>query len=150
MCKRGFLIATFSMLIVLPVGCGSLAVAEVALLRPSFSLETTSTPDTTSSTAKNSKATEPSSTKGPSTTPSSTAEAPTKTRGSLENGKIAYQDVGDRGGGYDKDIYVMATDGSGQTNISNNAASNESMPVWSPDGTKIAFFTARGQGTEIY
>ena len=32
----------------------------------------------------------------------------------------------------------MNADGTGQTNVTNNAAA-DSAPAWSPDGTKIAF-----------
>src|SRR5215213_4575212 len=41
-----------------------------------------------------------------------------------------------RDGNYE--IYKMNEDGSNQTNLTNNAAS-DIMPAWSPDGTKIAF-----------
>jgi TolB protein len=46
------------------------------------------------------------------------------------NGKIAFV----RGG----DIWTMNPDGSGQMNLTNSAAT-ESSPIWSADGTKIAF-----------
>jgi len=36
------------------------------------------------------------------------------------------------------EIYVMNADGSGQTNLTNNAA-HDFAPAWSPDGSKIAF-----------
>ncbi len=36
------------------------------------------------------------------------------------------------------DIFVMNADGSGQTNLTHNAA-QEGYPTWSPDGTRIAF-----------
>jgi Tol biopolymer transport system component len=36
------------------------------------------------------------------------------------------------------DVFVMNTDGSDQTNLTNNAAEDDS-PAWSPDGSKIAF-----------
>src|SRR5204863_9008789 len=40
----------------------------------------------------------------------------------------------------DADIYVMNPDGSGQTNLTNNAYQNFlTPPVWSPDGTRITF-----------
>ena len=54
------------------------------------------------------------------------------------NGKIAF--VSDRDD--NQEIYVMEADGSGQTNLTNNLA-NDSKPAWSPDGTKIAFFSDR-------
>jgi Tol biopolymer transport system component len=40
------------------------------------------------------------------------------------------------------EIYVMNGDGTGQTNLTNNPAQDAS-PVWSPDGTRIAFTSNR-------
>tara|TARA_A100001037_G_scaffold276424_1_gene275696 strand:+ start:2094 stop:2342 length:249 start_codon:yes stop_codon:yes gene_type:complete len=36
------------------------------------------------------------------------------------------------------EIYTMNADGTNQTNISNNPSTDEYVPAWSPDGTKIA------------
>jgi Tol biopolymer transport system component len=40
---------------------------------------------------------------------------------------------------YHPNILVMNADGTGKTNLSNNSNAYDSAPVWSPDGTKIAF-----------
>jgi TolB protein len=40
------------------------------------------------------------------------------------------------------EIYVMNADGSSQTNLTNNPASDR-VPAWSPDGTRIAFYSYR-------
>ena len=49
------------------------------------------------------------------------------------------------------EIYVMNADGTAQTRLTNNAASDFN-PVWSPDSSKIAFVTSRhgGVNLEIY
>lgn len=51
------------------------------------------------------------------------------------------------------EIYVMNADGTGETRLTNNSAS-DSDPTWSPDGTKIAFLSDRYRtlpgATEIY
>jgi dipeptidyl aminopeptidase/acylaminoacyl peptidase len=51
-------------------------------------------------------------------------------------------------------LYTMNEDGSDQRQLSQPAVSwNESRPVWSPDGTKIAFVSSRDfpiDNTEIY
>jgi uncharacterized repeat protein (TIGR01451 family) len=60
-------------------------------------------------------------------------------------GKIAF--ATDRDGNYE--LYVMNQDGSGQTNITNNAA-HDCNPNWSPDGSKIAFQSNRDGNLEIY
>lgn len=52
------------------------------------------------------------------------------------NGKIAYV-VGMPD--FTTDIWVMDSDGSNQTNITNTPGVSEWDPVWSPDGTKIAY-----------
>jgi Tol biopolymer transport system component len=61
------------------------------------------------------------------------------------NGKVAF--VSSRDGNYE--IYSMNADGSGQTNLANNAAA-DLAPAWSPDGTKIAFTSFRDGNAEIY
>src|SRR5262245_49125199 len=47
------------------------------------------------------------------------------------------------------EIYVMNADGSGQTNLTNNPAS-DAGPAWSPDGRQIAFGSFRDGNGEIY
>lgn len=54
------------------------------------------------------------------------------------NGKIAF--VGTRDG--DNEIFTINPDGSAQTQLTFNTASDE-LPSWSPDGTKIAFASTR-------
>src|SRR5690606_37591549 len=47
------------------------------------------------------------------------------------------------------DIYTIHADGSGLSNLSQHPA-NDWDPVWSPDGTRIAFTSARTGSAEIY
>lgn len=42
-----------------------------------------------------------------------------------------------------REVFVMMPDGSGKTNLTNHGA-NDFDPVWSPDGTAIAFLSDRG------
>jgi Tol biopolymer transport system component len=37
------------------------------------------------------------------------------------------------------DVFVMNSNGSGKTNLTNTSSASEFAPVWSPDGTQIAF-----------
>ena len=56
--------------------------------------------------------------------------------------KIAYTSQGDSTSnpGGDYEVYLMnASDGSGNTNLSNNGSVTDGAPVFSPDGTKIAY-----------
>lgn len=61
------------------------------------------------------------------------------------NGKIAF--VSDKEGV--ENIYVMNSDGSGRTRLTNNLA-NDANPSWSPDGSKITFVSDRDGNNEIY
>ena len=47
------------------------------------------------------------------------------------------------------EIYLMNSDGSNQTNLTNNPAA-DFFPDWSPDGTKIAFASGRDGFSGIY
>ena len=49
----------------------------------------------------------------------------------------------------DLDIYIMNSDGSDQTRLTNHSA-NDSNPAWSPGGAKIAFDSFRDGDREIY
>ena len=62
-----------------------------------------------------------------------------------ETGRIAFT----RGAFGSRDIYVMNADGSDQTNLTKNPASDRS-PAWSLDGKRIAFDSDRDGDDEIY
>ena len=64
---------------------------------------------------------------------------------SVPSEKIAF--TSSRDGNYE--IYVMNSDGTGQTRLTNNAASDE-FPSFSADGSKIAFASCRDGNWEIY
>lgn len=61
------------------------------------------------------------------------------------NGKIAF--TNNRDGNVE--IYVMNSDGSAQTRLTNNVAF-DGDPAWSPDGTKVVFTSTRDGNEEIY
>ncbi len=75
----------------------------------------------------------------------STFQPPATPRVSASLRKIAF--VSERDGNCE--IYVMNSDGSGQTRLTNNSASDVG-PIWSPDGKKIAFTSDRDGDYEIY
>ena len=50
----------------------------------------------------------------------------------------------------DFEIYVINADGSGQRNLSRDWGLDDTFPVWSPDGQKIAFASKRDGNWEIY
>ncbi|MGD2252316.1 MAG: hypothetical protein PVF70_05300 [Anaerolineales bacterium] len=47
------------------------------------------------------------------------------------------------------ELYVVNTDGSGLTRLTNDPG-QESFPVWSPDGTQIAFLSSRDDGVDVF
>jgi Tol biopolymer transport system component len=61
------------------------------------------------------------------------------------NGKIAFAST--RTGNYD--IYTMNADGTGVTNLTNDAAIDQ-LPAWSPDGQRIAFLSNRGGSNDVW
>ena len=65
--------------------------------------------------------------------------------GDAVNGPIAF--ASRRDGNFE--IYSMNPDGTGQLRLTNNPAS-DTLPVWSPDGTRIAFLTTRNSESEIW
>ena len=59
--------------------------------------------------------------------------------------KIAFVSSRDR----NDEVYVMRADGTGVTNVTHNAASDE-LPSWSPDGTMIVFSSSRDGNPQLY
>src|SRR5262249_59023355 len=72
-----------------------------------------------------------------------TANSPTPT--STPCGKIAFVSLRDS----NAEIYVMDANGSNQTRLTNNSADDE-QPSFSPDGSKIAFFSSRDPEADLY
>ena len=60
-------------------------------------------------------------------------------------GKLAFVSLRDG----NEEVYVVDTDGSGETNLTNNPASDFD-PDWSPDGSRIAFVSDREGDLNIY
>ncbi len=48
------------------------------------------------------------------------------------------------------DIYAMRADGTEQTNLTRTSRIDEEAPTWSPDGTRIAFTSARARSSDVY
>ena len=78
--------------------------------------------------------------------PTATSPAPSvptpQSQSSSQTDKIVFYSLRDG----NREIYVMNADGSTQTRLTNDPASDRS-PVWSPDGNRIAFVTERDAGS---
>jgi Tol biopolymer transport system component len=67
-----------------------------------------------------------------------------------KNGKIAFSVFHENpalGFGND-DIYTVDPDGTGVTNLTSSTARSESLPAWSADGTRIAFYSRHEPSSE--
>src|SRR5205085_8914380 len=60
----------------------------------------------------------------------------------VADGQIAFTSIRDG----NREVYLMHADGTGQVNLTNNAADDE-WPVWSPDGSRILFGSTRDGGS---
>jgi len=82
----------------------------------------------------------------PAVTPTSiTSKTLTNLTSTSSTGKIVFASTRDG----NSEIYVMNSDGSGQTRLTFNSA-DDITPVWSPDRTKIAFVSDRAGQPDIY
>ena len=81
----------------------------------------------------------------PATGSASTPPVPPLRATSPVSGRIAF--MSNRDGNWE--IYVMNTDGSGETRLTNNLG-DDRWPTWSPDGVKIAFGSEHDGSGEIY
>ena len=82
----------------------------------------------------------------PTATPEDPLALPTPEAG-VAQGYIVYQAKEDPDASWD--IYIMRSDGSDPVRLT-NTTSNETLPVLSPDGRKIAFISDRDGNREIY
>jgi uncharacterized repeat protein (TIGR01451 family) len=64
--------------------------------------------------------------------------------GPMENGLIAFSSDAGSGISGTTNVYITNSDGTGQTNITSDDAMEDRQPVWSRDGSKIAFIGAGG------
>ena len=63
--------------------------------------------------------------------------------------KIAFEGKKDAPFGGPTQIFVMDSDGSNLVNVSDNAF-DDTNPSWSPDGSRIVFFSNRAGPTDLY
>jgi len=62
--------------------------------------------------------------------------------------KILYAST--RTGDFTYDIFIMDADGQNSVNLTNTPGVDEIVPIWSPDGTKIAYVSGEEDNQEVY
>jgi hypothetical protein len=67
---------------------------------------------------------------------------------SSSGSQIAYAFIEKQGN--EEDLMIMKSDTSGKTNLTDNPTARDTDPAWSPDDSRIAFVSYRGENAEIY